>query len=174
MSKGPCEAPQTRLDPTPPVSVSSSNLSGTLILALLALWPWTRTSPPLRCPLFQIGRRQQSLDFFLLSFRRGGGCWFGSRETGSGFDVGVEEGPSEDEEDGDDTVTASRVSGDTVYRHKARDRTTTHALRTSLNSHTPSIVCRTDRTADENMWVTGEVTLMESSPATQMRNPTSP
>lgn len=40
--------------------------------------------------------------------------------------------------------------------------------------YTPNAVCNTDLTAEENMWVTGEVTLMLSRPAMQMRKPVTP
>jgi len=50
----------------------------------------------------------------------------------------------------------------------------TYALRTSPKRLTPRMVWRTERTAEENMWVTGEVTLIDNSPATQMRKPTMP
>ena len=49
-----------------------------------------------------------------------------------------------------------------------------YLFKMSPKRYTPSAVCRTDRTAEENMCVTGEVTLMDSRPAMQMRKPTMP
>jgi hypothetical protein len=50
----------------------------------------------------------------------------------------------------------------------------THAFSTSSKRYTPNTVCSTERTAELNMCVMGDVTLMDRTPATQMRKPTMP
>jgi hypothetical protein len=50
----------------------------------------------------------------------------------------------------------------------------TNEVRISPKNQNPSKVCRTPRAAEEVMWVTGEVTLTESNPATPMRKPKQP
>lgn len=44
-----------------------------------------------------------------------------------------------------------------------------YMVRTSWKIQTPNTVCRTDRHAEENMWVTGEVILMLRSPVGQVK-----
>jgi hypothetical protein len=53
-------------------------------------------------------------------------------------------------------------------------RAHTNEVRISPKNQNPSKVCRTPRAAEEVMWVTGEVTLTESNPATPMRKPKQP
>ena len=45
---------------------------------------------------------------------------------------------------------------------------------TSLKSHTPNIEAATPRTADETMWVMGEVTLIDNKLAMLIKKPNMP
>ena len=58
---------------------------------------------------------------------------------------------------------------------KERDRERTpHVVMISPNNQTPNRLCATPRTAEETMWVIGDVTLMESKAAIDMRKPNVP
>ena len=57
---------------------------------------------------------------------------------------------------------------------KAREERTAHVVTISPNNQTPNRLCATPRTAEETMWVIGEVTLMESKEAMDMRKPSVP
>jgi hypothetical protein len=55
-----------------------------------------------------------------------------------------------------------------------QNRRQTHEVMTSLNSHTPSTDPATPRTAEETIWVMGEVTLIDNKLAMLIKKPNTP
>ena len=56
----------------------------------------------------------------------------------------------------------------------SRTEDNTHVVTTSLNNQTPSTDPATPRTAEDTMWVIGEVTLMDNRLAMLIKKPKTP
>jgi len=86
------------------------------------------------------------------------------------FDPGVVNGSAEDDRNGGCSSADRHLSSLLIVQSRWK----THVVITSLNNHTPSTEPATPLTAEETMWVMGEVTLIDNRLAMLIKKPKTP